>query len=187
MDNLSELAQSEGTPREYQRLKAIYPLFEWTWDAESRACRWRMNSVSSSVALDEYGRPKYRDSESSLRHYHCEATIKKQFSEQYPHLYFGISVGKDGVRVDVYVFRNDRDGEPMGHKNICDSFLHDWLGQKESESIKAKQDGFFYCCGHNRVEKRAEGGYFWFAGRYCKEYGDENPKHRSDASRETYN
>ena len=65
--------------------------------------------------------------------------------------------------------------------------LHSALAALQIEAAQAKQQGWFFCTGHNRAEEQHDGQYFYFAGKYCKAWGDEHPDHRQAAAQERYN
>lgn len=120
-------------------------------------------------------------------HYHCQASLAEKLDKQFPLLSVSAYVNRNGVIVYTSVRRDDRGREPLGSKDICDPELRKWLAWYAGQAELALQDNWFFCCGHNRAEPQGPGEYFWFAGRYCKEYGQENPDHLKKAKAETYN
>lgn len=159
-----------------------YPLFRFDFEKN----RYARDSWSKSfqVLNDSIA----WQSSTIMTNEHGIESISEGLTKIYPHLRFYVLLGTAGADVKCWVVRNGRSGEGFSRDlpPLHDPELHIALTLCEQEAVKALQDGWFLCTGHNRAEQKQPGWYFHFAGEYCKEYGDANPKHRETAARETY-
>ncbi len=178
--------------QEFERLKKQYPLFKFeildklngsgtetmrvSYSGGSSQCFW----------LTQYGTFP-NDNYETLNHEHMEKSLAKQLGEKYPDLHFWINGHKDGISVHVSVNRGDREGTGIGGIDLTNEKSHATMNYWQSEALKSKQDGYFFCSGHQKAEPKEDYCYFYFMGDYCKKYAEENPEHRQMAARERYN
>lgn len=178
--------------QEVERLKKLYPLFEFSIDeklniegTESLTVQTSDNS-SYHYWFDKYGHLP-QEMLSTLDHRHMEKSIKYHLENRFPDLHIYIHAHKDGINVHTSVNNNGREGTGIGNINILSPEFNTIMANWNDDARMSKKDGFFYCSGHQRVEPQSNYGYFYFMGEYCKQYGEENPEHRKMAGRETYN
>ena len=108
---------------------------------------------------------------------------KVEVMEKFPNLYPWVTKSLDVT--GLWVCHDGRDGAALGSfpNPLTDEELAHW-NELAGQSL---QEGMFWCSGHNRPEPQADYDYFFFAGNYCKEWGEANPGHKKDALSETYN
>ncbi len=184
MIDLNRLNGLSGSAREFERLKMLYPLFQFEFDGKHLTVQTSGNSSYHTTI--ENGRVDH-DSMRHLDHDHMQKVMSQSLMELYPDLHISVYASKDGANASVWIDRDGRDAEAIGHVDILDVLLHPTLASWQKEALQAKQEGWFFCSGHTKAEPKAEWGYFHFAGNYCKRYGEENPESRKAAARETYN
>lgn len=61
------------------------------------------------------------------------------------------------------------------------------LKKINTEAEKSLVDTHFYCTCCQKAYPKEEYGFFYFASRYCKQCGDDNPEFRKKAANERYN
>jgi len=173
---------------EKDRLQRMYPRFKFTFDDRGFARVAIAPNASINIASDEYGRLPW-DAGSRLDHCHMTASIQHRLMKIYPYLYISVSSAHDGISLSVWVKRDDRDAEAMSLPNsdLDASDIHFNLFALNDQARRAKQDGWFYCTGHQRPEPKDEYGFFYFAARYCTRWGEEHPEVRTQAANERYN
>ena len=178
--------------KELKRLRMIYPLFDIKVDDSLSIEENEILDVEISKGhafhpwVTKQGRLD-REAAAYLNSEHCKKHVATQLKVQYPNLHTSLYIGRADILVSVWVDRNDRDAEAIGHVQLYDPNFKDIMTHWEQEAALAKQDGFFFCSGHRKAEPKSEYGYFHFAGSYCKQYGEENPESRKAAARENYN
>ncbi len=136
-----------------------------------------------------------QNTEHELEERHRLQATEARLMDAYPDLWVSVSGSfADGFHVDVWIRRGTvgayRDAEAFHSENtlhLDNPFLHPILQRWQAEAKLAKSSEFFLCTGHNQAEACHEGQYFYFAGRYCKQWGDEHPEHRAAAAAERYN
>ncbi len=180
------MTTTERDLMEFKRLQSIYPLFKFELDGSHLTVTFNEGSTfqpSINNGRLDHEATRYLDNA------HMQKTISQDLMKIYPDLYISTYASKDGCFISVWVKRNNDDAESVGEHmlNLCSVELHNTLQKWQFEAKKAKQDNWFYCSGHCKAEPKSEYGYFYFAGRYCKQYGIENPNHKLEAGRETYN
>jgi hypothetical protein len=177
--------------QELERLRKIYPLFKMEVSEKRSIEGNEILEVDMDRGhafhpwLTKCGRLDH-EAERHLDLEHCKKYVANQLKKQYPNLHISLYIGRADILVSVWVDRDDRGAEAIGHVQLFDANFKDTMTYWEQEAILAKQDGFFFCSGHKKAEPKSEYGYFHFAGEYCKKYGEENPKSRKAAARETY-
>jgi len=176
---------TEADKKELERLKKAYPLFTFCLD-DNNYLTVVIGKGSKYCTIIKDG---HIDKVSTLYidKDHMEASISRDLMLIYPDLYIHAYSNKTGLATYVWVQRNNRDHESIGAVSITDSDFHKKLSNWQVESKKAKQDSWFFCTGHQKAEPIGDYGFFHFAGKYCKGWGDEHPEAREAASRETYN
>jgi hypothetical protein len=184
MINLQKLNGLTGDEREFERLKMLYPLFQF--EREGKHLTVHTSKSSSFHPWLENGRIGH-EAEQHLNHDHMVKSMSQSLMSLYPDLYISVYAGKDGAKAHVWMKRNDSDAEAIGSVDIVSPFIRITLKKWQKEAEQAKQKGWFFCSGHVRAEKHGDGDYFYFAGNYCKQWGDEHPESRKEAARETYN
>jgi len=181
--DLQKLNKLNGDEREFERLKMLYPLFQFKKDGEH--CVAILSDTHFQHFTIENGRVE-NDIERSLDHEHMEKSMSQALMKLYPDLYISVFAGRDGALASVWVKRDGRDAEAVGSVDVISKDLHQTLQRWQEEAGKAKRRGWFFCTGHKRAEPESDYGYFYFAGSYCKQWGNEHPEHRVKAARETY-
>ena len=184
--------EQELNKRELERLQKCYPLF--TFELEKNGINnltvhySKTNKLHTSIENGHL----FKGSAEYLEHEHLQKSLSKAFMLRYPDLYISVYCSKDDCNVSVWVNRPNEQGEAddaesIDNISITNIYLHKWLADCQIEAKKAKQDGWFFCSGHKLAEPKEEYGYFYFAGNYCKKYGETNSEHRRMAARENYN
>lgn len=176
---------TDARAQELERLKKIYSLFKFNMDRDGHLTIEMPGGSSFHTIVDQWGRLD-RESELHLNHDHMEKAIAAKFMEQYPDLLISAYGGKDGVVLSAWVKRDGRGAEAVGDIGITDPDLRIHFRRWQDEAGQAKEEGWFFCSGHVRAEQKAIYDYYYFAGQYCKEYGEQHPAHRREAASETY-
>ncbi len=179
----------QANVRELERFRQIYPMLKFELDGIHLTVQ--MGANSSYHTTMEQGRVDH-ESTMYIEKDNMQLTMSHSLMARYPDLYISINAGKDGCLASVWINRpNDKgeadDAEGMGHLDVVEADFHTTLRKWQKEAKKAKQKGWFFCTGHVRAEPMSEYGYFYFAGKFCKQYGIDNPEHNKMAGRETYN
>lgn len=178
--------------KELVRLRKIYPLFELKVSDKLSIEGGEILEVIISRGhsfhswLTKRGRLDH-ESERMLDLEHCKKYVAEELHKQYPDLHSSPYIGRADLLVSVWADRDGRDAEAIGHIQLFAPNFREQMLQWQEEARIAKKEGWFFCSGHSRAEKREDGYWFHFAGSYCKQYGDENPEARRAAARETYN
>jgi hypothetical protein len=173
--------------QDQERLRKVYPLLEF--DFSNPLCAIARYG-DQSFGLDD----NYSLREQKLTEWHQQIATETRLRVLYPDLWISIYEGIHGYAVSVWVKRSTvtgawRDAEAFGQTGMLyldDPALHPTLVRYQEQAALAKQDGWFLCSGHDRAEKREDGMWFHFAGKYCKQYGDEHPGKHAAARNENY-
>jgi hypothetical protein len=171
------------------RLRGMYPLFDFSMRVENgRYMVTATLSESSSFyfQLNASGRVPH-EALQSLDKDHMEKSISTTLMKRYPDLYIYTFSDKNDIEITAWVKRENQSREAIGSILLIDPNIINTLNEWQDQAQKAKQDGMFFCSGHQRAEPKTDWGYFHFAGQYCKQYGNENPESIRSASTETYN
>jgi len=169
---------------ELERLQNMYPLFTFT--EEHDGLRVSAKNSSLWVKCNDFGIIPH-EAEIRLNNEHMVKSLNRAFRNQYPDLYISVYANKDGITLSVWVNRNDDDAEAIGCIDIVSPKLRETLSEWQKEAAQSKVDGWFFCSGHLRAEPKTKYGFFYFASRYCKQFGIENPKIAKEAALERYN
>ena len=190
MSEIPNATKSRSQDRELERLRKIYPLFKFEEDGLIE------NGSLSLVVETSFSAKSYmlisprgtigHESTLHLGHMHMEQTLGKELMELYPNLYIAAHAHKDGISIWVWVKRNERDAESVGDLKLISAHFHLCLAGWQEEAKKACQEGWFFCTGHGRAEAVEHLEFHHFAGRFCKQWGDEHPEILDRALRETY-
>jgi len=175
--------------QEFDRLCRLYPLFKLSiQEYEDKEILVAEQSIGSSFStrLSPQGIIT-NEGAKLLDRCHMQKSINTELMKQYPDLHIAAYPNRNGIKISAWVKRADRDAEGIGSIGLLALNLRDTLQDWQDEAQKAKQEGWFFCSGHNKAEPNTEYGYFYFAGKYCKQYGIEHPEHKSMAGRERYN
>lgn len=162
---------------EFRRLREDFPLFEFDEPKSRTGDSW----CSKVTFAESFGYttevPPRRMDNDTLRSEHLSKALAKSFMDRYPDLY--IIVHNSGMLLSVWVKRGDRGSESLGHCSLegADAALVEL--QKIAERVKDPK--WFYCNGHKKVEPAEERSYHFFAGQYCHEWKEANPKHYQDS------
>jgi len=168
---------------ELERLRKLYPLFRFEQQDDDDYIQVHFSEYSSRWLKLKDGRIDSKILEDIDRR-HAEKFTSQSLMSLYPDL--RISVCINGTYAYVWVKRDDRDAESIGHVELVSSNLHETLGKWQDEARKAKREGYFMCSGHQRAEPVEEFDFFYFAGKYCRQYAEEDPKLKEMAQAETY-
>jgi len=171
---------------ERQRLQSLYPFFAFTFtDGGGEAVTPKGSRILFGNDVHNY--------EATLNREHMEVAVARRLQDRYPHLWVSATTDRAGVFLSLWQKRTLDDGtETDGtalrhdHPQVEDPELHAKLAALEAEAANASQEGWFYCTGHARAEQVHEGMYHYFAGRFCRAYGEEHPEHLRSALAETY-
>jgi hypothetical protein len=190
LNKISEANNMGTNEQEVNRLRKCYPLFTFDYKKENEAKGFNNLTINYSEGSAFHtsikdGRTD-RELEQELDHKHLQALMSQDLMKLYPDLYVHIYADSNGCTVHVWVKRDGRDFESIGTLNVLDLDFHKTLTIWQKEALQAKQDGWFFCSGHLKAERKSDYGYFYFAGNYCKQWGDEHPNHRDMAAREDY-
>lgn len=175
--------------KEQARLRSLYHRLGFNFEVEGH---YRAEYRGRSQSLSE----NYNQRERELAEWHRQIATQERLMKMYPDLWIAVSEYVEGYSLFVWIKRiwpgstEERDAEAIRHTGalyLDDPSLHQTLAAAQEQAALAKQDGWFYCTGHGRAEKREEGHWFHFAGRFCVEYGKENPQARTAAGQERYN
>lgn len=175
--------------KEQARLRSLYHRLGFNFEVEGH---YRAEGGGRSVSLSE----NYNQRERELTEWHGIVATRERLMLVYPDLWIALYNGIEGYDVYIWVKRTwpdstkERDGEAIRQGDalyLDDPSLHQTLAAAQEQAALARQDGWFYCTGHARAEKREEGHWFHFAGQFCKEYGEEKPNARAAAGQERYN
>jgi hypothetical protein len=165
-------------------IKMEYDLYELDGDGEKMHVRSPSGSTTyfnPSIDIMEFHR------RFGVEH-GCLVTAER-LRASYPYLYFSVRVDRDGVGFTTWVCMvvdgKPRDGTATGYDGTLPGKT-DELERLNQEAKKSQQDGWFFCTGHGVAERQGKGGYHYFAGRYCAQYGEEHPDHKKAALAETY-
>lgn len=113
-----------------------------------------------------------------------EFGVWQQLMILFPNLYFYVH----GDEIGMWIRRDGKDGESVGHTTIDPGGLHfAEIGKLNLKAGFARQDDWFWCSRCRDAKPRTEYGYFYFAGNYCKTCQVENPEHYKKAQAESYN
>lgn len=171
---------------ELERTRNLYPLFGIEYDEGNDLITVQLSRNCSLCDKPAHGKFSW-ELMRQLDNEHMKKSIEKRLMEIYPDLHVSVHTHKNGIMVSLWVDRDGRDAEGMGELPLVELNFHEEMSKKQAHAEKSKQEDWFYCSGHGRAEPKSEYGYFYFAGRYCKKYGEENPEHRGAAGRERYN
>lgn len=175
--------------QEQARLRSLYHRLGFNFEVEGH---YRAEYRGRSQSLSE----NYSQRERELTEWHRQIATQERLMKMYPDLWISVWEGIHGYDVRVWIKRiwpgstEERDAEAIRHTGalyLDDPSLHQTLAAAQTQASLAKQDGWFYCTGHARAEKREEGAWFHFAGHHCKQYGEENLAARAAAAQEQYN
>ena len=174
--------------REFVRIQQIYPLFKMERKGKYLTVHTGRNSSFCPWLVD--GHLEHQDT-LYLDHAYMERSMSNDLMKIYPDLFIHVYASKNGCQASVWINRL-REGEPddaesIGELDILTPGLHTVLTKWQKEAAKAKQENWFFCSGHSKAEPMSKYGYFHFAGKYCKAFGDENPNSRKAAANENYN
>jgi hypothetical protein len=169
---------------ELNRLRKIYPLFDIDMEKDGHAVA-HLSHGSMQYFVIENGRID-REISQSLDKDHMEKSISQELMKLYPDLHIGTYANKDGISVSVWISRDNRDAESVGEISVTSPELHETLKNWQKEAHQAKQNGWFFCTGHEKAELRTKGCYFHFAGNYCEQWGNEHPDSRKAAANQNY-
>lgn len=191
LKDLNKISKEEQQRNETQvkRLQKLYPLF--TFDLQGKVLTVNFSKTHSFAPWIKNGILDL-DVIQTLNHEHMILSLNKSLMTLYPNLFISCYPSSNGINLTVWINRLYEDGTPNGHEavgSICDITdinLHPTLFEWEIEAKLAKQDNWFFCTGHEKAEPKSKYGYFYFAGNYCKQWGDEHPEQRMNAARETY-
>jgi len=183
---------SEETKRnlvEFERLKKCYPLLNLELDDDNYHLTSHTGSNSSFHTTIDDGQIDH-ETITMFDKDHLALTMEQNLMALYPDLFIGVFMNKDECEVSCWVNR-PQNGKPCGHEaigsiDITDINLHPTLYKWQLSSFFAKKPNYFFCSGHGCAEPKSHFGYFYFAGNYCKKWGDEHPENRRAAARETY-
>jgi hypothetical protein len=173
---------------EFERLCKIYPLFKLSIkeiEGKDHLTADINDGSSFNCYLTELG-GLTRESQLTLDRDHMQESLRVELMLQYPDLYISVYANRKGLVASAWVKRNNKDDEAIGDIDILSMDFRDTMAKWQEEAEKSKQDGWFFCSGHQKAEPLGDDGYFHFAGRYCKKYGDEHPESRSAAMKENY-
>lgn len=171
---------------EFDRLCRLYPLFKLSIYEDKEILTAEIGKGSSfSTHLSPNGIIT-NDGTQSLDHYHMQKSISVELMRLYPDLYISAYANRYCITIHAWVKRDNKDAEGIGEINLLAINFTDTMQNWQDEAEKSKQGGMFFCSGHKKAEAVLEYGYFYFAGKYCKRYGEEHPEHKSMADRETY-
>lgn len=134
------------------------------------------------------------DLDKLLTNDHRQVNIENKLNGLYPDLFCSIISDRFSYVIHVWIKRDMKDGFrdgagiPQKPIDIADPELHPILQkwQKIAKQVR-ENDDMFFCTGHGQAEKRHEGQWSYFAGRYCKKYGEEHPDLLNQARNESYN
>jgi hypothetical protein len=171
--------------KERSRMEKLFPLFtfHWTEDEKGHGCYAQMGRSKQYLSGD------HRRMEEALTTAHRLQSIEADLSKSYPSLIFLALESHASVRIDTWVKAKSSGGCGTGalsRLSLAQPDLHTILANLNAEAEKSLQDGWFYCSGHERAEPQDNYSYFYFTGKYCKEYAEANPSHQRAAGRETY-
>ena len=170
------------------QLRKQYPLFKIEYDGKKVLTfhTWKNSSYSCWLENCQID----RESIALLNKDHMEKTLSLDLMKLYPNLYIHVYSSRDGCGISVWVNRlldgEPDDAEAIGNINIIDKYLHKTLHDWNLEANQAKRHGWFFCTGHQCAELESNYGYFYFAGKYCKEWGKTHPEELRRAAMETY-
>lgn len=161
-----------------EQLKSKFPLFTFALH-ENGNYSVKYGTTSRCFSKDTY-------SLEALTNWHALASTGQLLNWAYSNLRITVSSLSEGYVVNVWTLKDETG---MVHPKLLlgNPDLHNQLTKLNTEARMASADGWFYCSGHGRAERKVGNEYCWFAGKYCEEYGLENPQHRKDAESETYN
>lgn len=182
MEDLSKLAKEENTPREYQRLKKLFPLFEWSWDAETNLARAKDGSATYNMKITN---ERCSWSEVDLATNHAERATKLYLQELYPFLTVSVYVGSKGFTVHAWDVRTGSSLGEGGTLLVAPDFHSKYTALNDLAYKASRIKGFVCTCCHE-VKEASEHGFHHFASQYCKECAEKNPEAAKAAARETY-
>jgi len=177
------MTEEERNLQELERLKKTYYLFEF--DLQDTNLKVQTSKSSWSHFSLNNGHLPW-ESRVRLDEEHMRKSISKDLMELYPNLWISAYSNHKELVLGVWVKRGNLDAEAIGEISITHPELHTKLKIWEEQAKLAKQEGWFFCSGHGLAEQKKEGFYFYFAGNYCKEWGDTNPEQRRRALVENY-
>lgn len=174
--------------KEQARLLKQYPFINFDFSNPERH-RAEYDGRSQSLCED------YHTRERELTEWHQVIATAARLRERYPDLWVSVSESAQGYFVYVWIKRTwdsgrEGDAEAFRQPNtlyLDDPALHPTLIAYQEQAVLAKQNGWFFCTGHDRAEQEGEGFYGYFAGKFCKEYAEDHPEHRAAAAAERYN
>lgn len=172
--------------QELERLRKVYPLFKFEERNEGENIQVILNDRGTCSLYMKVISPIKVDREDDLVKEHMTVSITKRLSEHYPDLYFAAHIDKLSVCISVWVREGDRESVGITSLDILDPELHDKLSIFQAHAEKSKQDGYFFCTGHQRAEPKEDYCFRHFLGQYCNQYAEEHPEVLSRARRENY-
>lgn len=171
--------------KEQERLQLIYRLFTFEFGERTRVHITDNHSISN-ISTTARGSLTHEITK-ELDKLHGEKSMAHDLMEQHPNLHISVSLERSGVLCSVWVQRDGRDTESIGNFMLALPDAIEKLRKWSMMATVAVKEGNFFCTGHTQAETKGEGNWFYFAGRYCKEYGEEHPDKLEAAKRETYN
>lgn len=91
--------------------------------------------------------------------------------------------------IGVWVRRGERSQEAAG-KSLLFPLNEDdmaWLHNANKEAKQANEPGWFYCTRCQKAYPKEQYGYFYFAGKRCKQCLIDDPAWFREAQQERYN
>lgn len=171
------------------KLKEMFPLFTGYRVDSNGYIIINMGTHSMYVHEDL---PEY--TLKNLADEHKRLSIKKEWEEKFPHLYFYVGRGRDRPS-DVWVKKNGRDadgipysffkheaGYPPKDKETVLRELAVW----EKKAEQASQKDWFLCFICGEPKHRSEYGYYHFTANYCKSCLETHPEIAKNAYNENY-
>lgn len=92
-------------------------------------------------------------------------------------------------KISIWVRRGERDGEAAGKYFLLPLNEDDmaWLHNANKEAKQANEPGWFYCTRCQKAYPKEQYGYFYFAGKRCKQCLVDDPAWFREAQQERYN
>ena len=170
--------------QELERLKKLYSLFDITLD-KGRIKVQKSSSNYQSFPLTSGGRLDHQYVR-ELDHEHMCKSIAKKLMNQHPNLHIAVFPNRRDLNCSVWLNRDGRDGEAIGGALVSALDFQAILYVMDSEAEQALQPNWFFCTGHTRAHPGELYDYFYFAGRYCKDWAEAHPEHKEAALKENY-
>lgn len=176
--------------KERARLRSLYPLFEWVFDDITGGGSYRVAGKSDG-GVSFFVRAGF-DLEHRADHDHMCASVESKLKALYPYLTFLVLPNRSGVSISTWAkHQEDKKYAPtaIGKRGLelGEVNLHLELALRNAEAKKAQQPDMFLCSGHDRAEPKADYDFFYFSGKYCRQFAAENPDVKKAAQAERYN